>query len=138
MSTSAVVTNVVVNVENVEEGRKCLSYGDVICATSYLCSLDCLCCGAIICDISTICLIVYTIVGTANGSTLPLIILCSLTSMFSYSLFTLKLEVPPSSTLFFLLRALLEKFVVAFFFSGVVYISSVFLTVVNGFYGFSF
>jgi hypothetical protein len=45
--------------------------------------------------------------------------------MLSYSLFTLELEAPPSSTLFFLLRTLLGEFVVAFFlFSNFIYISS--------------
>jgi hypothetical protein len=81
-----------------------------------------------------------TTVGTIDGSIMPLTIFCALESVLFYSLFTLKLEAPPSSTLFFLLRALLGKFNVAFFlFSNVVYISSlVLLTLVDGFYGFSF
>jgi hypothetical protein len=49
-------------------------------------------------------------------------------------------RVPPSSTLLFFLRTLLKEFATTFFlFSSVVYISSlVFLTLVDGFYGFSF
>jgi len=59
--------------------------------------------------------------------------------MLSYSLFILELEAPPS-TLFFLLRTLLEEFDATFFlFSSVVFISSlVLLTLVGGFCGFSF
>jgi hypothetical protein len=46
----------------------------------------------------------------------------------SYSLFTLKHEAPPSSTLFFFLKAFLGEFVATFFlFSSVVYISSLVL-----------
>jgi uncharacterized membrane protein YwzB len=55
-----------------------------------------------------------TIVGTAYGSTLPLIIFCALKSMLSYSLFIPKPEVPPSSTMIFFLRALLGEFVATF------------------------
>jgi hypothetical protein len=60
--------------------------------------------------------------------------------MFSYSFFTPKPKAPPSSTLFFLLRALIGKSVVAFFlFSSVVYNSSlVLLTLAGGFCGLSF
>jgi len=60
--------------------------------------------------------------------------------MLSYSLFTLELKALPSSTLFFLLRTLLGKSAIAFFwFSNVAYISSlVFFTLVNGLRGFSF
>jgi hypothetical protein len=60
--------------------------------------------------------------------------------VLSYSLFTLELEVAPSSITFFLLKALLRESTVAFFlFSNVVCISSlVLLTLVGGFYGFSF
>ncbi len=109
----------------------CLSYGDVIYGTSYLYSLGCLSYGDVVCGISTIYLvtyttinIVYTIIGIVDGSTLPLIILCALTFVFSCSLFILELEVF-SSTLFFLLRTLLRKYVLAFFlFSNVFYISS--------------
>jgi hypothetical protein len=58
----------------------------------------------------------------------------------SCSLFTFELEVPLSSTLFFLLRTLLGESSVAFFlFSSVIYISSlVFLTLASGFYWLSF
>jgi hypothetical protein len=92
-------------------------------------------------------LVAYTIVGTAfttigtvDGSIMPLTIFCALKFVLFYSLFTLKLEASPSSTLFFVSRALLGKSNVAFFlFSNVVYISSlVLLTFVDGFYGFSF
>jgi hypothetical protein len=60
--------------------------------------------------------------------------------VLSCSFFTLELEAPLSSTLFFLLKTLLGEFVVAFFmFSSVVYISFlVLLSLVGGFYGLSF
>jgi len=81
----------------------CLSYGDVIYGTSYLCSLSCVSCGIIICGISIVYLVACTIVGiafttinSANGSTMPLIIFYAFISMLSYSLFTPKLEAPPS------------------------------------------
>jgi hypothetical protein len=72
----------------------------------------------------------FTIVDTANGSTLPFIIFYALGFVLSYSLFTPKPKAPPSSTLLFLLRTLLGEFSGIFFlFSNVVYISSlVFLT----------
>jgi len=123
-----------------------LSCGDVICGTSCLYSLDHVSCGIIICGISSVCPIAYTTIGIAittigiaNGSTLPLIIFCALRYVFSYSLFILELEVPPSSTLFFLLRSLFGESIVAFFlFSNVVSISSlVLLTLVGSFCGFS-
>jgi hypothetical protein len=62
-----------------------------------------------------------TTIGTTNGSTLPLIILCALTygSHVPSSLLSMKLLLPQ------LLRTLLGKFVIAFFlFSGVICISS--------------
>jgi hypothetical protein len=88
----------------------------------------------------TIINIACTNVGTANGAIFPLITFCALDFMLSYSLLIPKPKAPPSSALFFLLRALLGDFVVAFFlFSSVVYISSlVFFTLAGGFYGFSF
>jgi hypothetical protein len=54
--------------------------------------------------------------------------------------FILEPETPPSSTLFFFLKALHGKSIVAFFlFSSVVCISLlVLLTLANGFYGLSF
>jgi hypothetical protein len=60
--------------------------------------------------------------------------------VLSCSLFILKHEAPPSSTLFFLLRALLgESIVTLFRFYSVIYISSlVLLTLVGGFFGLSF
>ncbi len=66
---------------------------------------------------------------------LPLIIFCALKYVFSCSLFIVGLEVPPSSTLFFLLKALLGKYAAPFFlFFNVIYISSlVFLTLANDF-----
>jgi hypothetical protein len=71
---------------------------------------------------------------------MPFIIFYALKSMLSCSFFTLEPEVPPSSTLFFLLRTLLGKFAIAFFlFSSDVYISSlVLLTLAHGFFGLSF
>jgi hypothetical protein len=59
--------------------------------------------------------------------------------MLYCSLFIPELEAFPSSTLFFLLRALLGEFTTTFFlFSSVVYISSlVLLTSAGGFYGLS-
>jgi hypothetical protein len=66
-----------------------------------------------------------TIVGIANGSTLPLIIFCVFTSVFSCLFFTREPKAPPSSTLLFFLRAFLSEFVATFFlFSSVIYISS--------------
>jgi hypothetical protein len=81
-----------------------------------------------------------TIVGTVDGSTLPLIIFCAPTFVLSCSLFTLELEAPPSSTLFFLLQAFFGEFVTTFFlFSSVVYIFSlILLTFARGLCGFSF
>ncbi len=125
----------------------CLSYGDVICGISYLCSLGYLSCGDVIYDIVVVCLttcttsdIALTIVGTVDGSILPLIIFYAFKSVHSYSLFIPEPKSPPSSTLFFLLRVLLEEFVATFFlFSSVVYISSlVLLTLADGFHGLSF
>jgi len=82
--------------------------------------------------IVTICLITYTtintivtIVGATNGSILPLIIFYVTKSIFSYSLFTFEPKALCSSTLFFLLKALLRESMVAFFlFFNVIYISS--------------
>ncbi len=113
----------------------CPSYGDVIYGISCLCSLGCLFCGDVICGIvvvyltaCTIINIALTIVGTVDGSTLPLIIFCAFKYVLSYSLFIFKPKAPPSSTLFFFLRALFGKYVAAFFIlSNVVYISSLVL-----------
>ncbi len=100
-----------------------MSYGDVIRGTFEVYPVTCTTVG-----------IVPTIVDTINGSTLPLIILCALTSMLSRSLFILEAQVPPSSTLFFLLKTFLRKSTTTFFlFSSVVFISSiVLLTLVDG------
>jgi hypothetical protein len=101
--------------------------GDVICGTSYLYSLSCLSCGDVICGTFTVYLATYTTIGTKDGSTLPVIILCAFPSMISRS-FIPKPKAPLSSTLFFLLRALLKNYVAAFFlFSNVVYTSSLVL-----------
>ncbi len=124
-----------------------LSCEDAICCTLGLCSLNCVSCGVGIYGIFVVYLATYatigttlTNVGTTNGSTLPLIIFYALKFMISCSLFTPKPKASPSSTLFFLLKALLGKFVATFFiFSNLVYISSLVLkTLVGGFYGFSF
>jgi len=82
----------------------------------------------------------HTIVGIVDGFTLPLVIFYALAFAFSYFVFTTEFEAPPSSTLFFLLITLYVEFVIAFFlFSSLVCISSlVILTLVGGFYGFSF
>ncbi len=125
----------------------CLSYGDVIYGTSYFYSFACLSCGDVICDTFVICLVACTTVGTTcttigteDGSTLPLIIFYAHTYVLSCSLFNLEPEALPSSTLFFLLIALLGESIATFFiFSNAIYISSlVILTLTNGFYGFSF
>jgi len=125
----------------------CLSYGDVICGISYLCSFGYLYCGDVICGIAIVFLTTwtiggttFTIVGTTNGSTLPLIIFYALKFVLSCSLFIPKLKVRPSSTLFFLLRAFLGESVTTFFlFSNVVCIFSlVLLTLASGFFRLSF
>jgi hypothetical protein len=124
-----------------------LSCEDAICSTSSLCSLRCVSNGISIYGIFvvylTTCTIVdtgVTTVGTANGSTLPLIIIYALKYVLSCSLFILEFEAPPSSTLFFLLRTLLGEFAETFFlFSSAAYISSlVLLTLVGNFCGFTF
>jgi len=108
--------------------------------TSCLYSLSSFSRGNVICGIFIVYLVACTTIGTVNGSILPLIIFCALTFVLSCSFFTFEPKVPPSSTLFFLLRALLGESVAAFFlFFNVVCISSlVLLTLVDGFYGFSF
>ncbi len=124
-----------------------LSCEDAICSTSNLCSLRCVSNGISIYGIFvvylTTCTIVdtgVTTVGTANGSTLPLIIIYALKYVLSCSLFILEFEAPPSSTLFFLLRTILGEFAETFFlFSSAAYISSlVLLTLVGNFCGFTF
>jgi hypothetical protein len=106
-----------------------LSYGNVIYGTSIVCPATC-----IIVDTA------HTIVNTTDGSIHPFIIFCAFTSMLSCSLFTHNPEAPPSSTLIFFFKIFLGEFVVTFFlFSNVIYISSlVLLTLVGGFFGFSF
>ncbi len=99
----------------------CPSCGDVICGISCLCSFCCVSYGNVICGIVVVSLTTYitvgitlTIVGIADGSIMPLIIFCALKFVLSCSLFTLKLEAPPS-TLFFLFKTLLGKFATTFF-----------------------
>ncbi len=125
----------------------CLFFGDVICGISCLCSLGCLSYGDVIYGTTTICLTAcitsdttLTTIGIVDGSILPLIIFCALKFVLSYSLFILEPKAPPSSILFFLLRALFEKSATAFFlFSSVIYISSlILLTLAGGFCGLSF
>jgi hypothetical protein len=118
----------------------CVSFSDVIYGIFCLCCLSCLSCGNVTYGTVIGYLIALTIVGTANGSILPLIIFYALKFVLSCSLFTPKTKAPPSWTLFFLLRAFIGEFATTFFlFSNVVYISSlVLLTLANGFYGFSF
>ncbi len=115
---------------------KSLSYGDVIYGAFVVCLATCTTIGIIHTIVGT----TRTTVGTIDHSILPFIIFCALTFVLSCSFFILQLKVPPSLTLFFFLRTLLGKFVVAFFlFSNVVCISSlVLLTLAGGFYGFSF
>ncbi len=112
-----------------------------------LCSLSYLSCGDVICGMSVICLTTCTTIGTtcinvstSNGAILPLTTFYAFTSMLSYSLLTPEPKVPPSSTLFFLLRALLGDSTAPFFiFSNVIFISSlIHFTLVSSFYGFSF
>ncbi len=106
----------------------CLSCGDVICGTSAVYMAACT-------TIST----TYTNVGTLDGATLPFITFCALTSMFSCSRLTFEPKGPPSSTLFFLLRALLGDSIVAFFlFSNATYNSIIIFTLAGGFCELSF
>ncbi len=125
----------------------CFFCDNFICSIFCLYSLGCLSCGDVICGIVAACLtacttsgITLTIIGIAYGSILHLIVFCALKFVLSCSLFILKHEAPPSSTLFFLLRALLgESIVTLFRFYSVIYISSlVLLTLVGGFFGLSF
>jgi hypothetical protein len=104
-------------------------------------------CGDVIYGIVVVYIITYIIVGSAlttigttNGSILPLIIFRAIKSMLSCSLFTPKHEAPPSSTLLFFLKTLLEEFVVTFLLLySIIYISSlILLTSTDGFCGFSF
>ncbi len=94
----------------------CLSYDDVVYNISCLCSLGCFTYGDVVYGIVTMYLTTFTIsgialttIGTTYGAILPLIIFCAFKYVLSCTLFTPKLEAPPSSTLFFLLRELLGK-----------------------------
>ncbi len=121
----------------------CSTFGDLVSLSFlifFLYSLICLSYGNNICGALTLCLLNYTNVGIANGSTFPFVIFWALNSVLSYFFLTPHLEVPPYSTLLFLFRAFLGNFVATFLlFSNVVYISSlVLLTLVCGFYGLFF
>ncbi len=127
--------------------RNCFSCGNVICGIHYLYSVSCLSFGDVICGIVGVYLTAQTTGGTtlttigiANGSTLTLIIFYALKFVLSYSLFTFEPKTPPSSILFFLLKALLRESITIFFlFSNVFNIFFVvFLTLTSGFYGLSF
>ncbi len=90
--------------------------------TSSFYSLNCFSCGDVIYGIAKVYLTAYTTISTiitivsiTDGSTLPLIIFYALKSILSYSIFILEPKAPPSSTLFFLLRALLGESMAAFF-----------------------
>jgi hypothetical protein len=123
---------------------KCYSLFGNLMSCSFLISsfysLNCLSYGDVIYDIPRVFLIAYaiistviTIVGTTYGSILPL------KCILSCSVFILEPEAPPSSTLFFLLRTLIGESMATFFlFFSIIYISSVFLTLTNGFCGLSF
>jgi hypothetical protein len=104
-------------------------------------------CEDVISSTIVVCLIAYTTggitfttIGSINGSTLLFIIFCAFKYVLPCSFFTLELEAPLSSILFFLLKALLGESVAAFFlFFNVVYISSlVLLTLAGGLHGLSF
>ncbi len=113
-----------------------LSYGDVICGIFVINLTSCTTVGTAFAIVG----IALTTVGIADGSTLPLIIFYAFRFMLSCSLLTLEPKAPPSSTMFFLLRTLIEKFATSFFlFSNVICISSlVLLTLAGGFCAFSF
>ncbi len=108
--------------------------------TFYLCSFSCFSRGNVICNTFTNYLATCTIIGTADGATMPLITFYALAYVLSYSLLTLEHEAPPCLTLFFFLRTHFGNYAATFFlFSNDVYISSLVLfTLGVGFYGFSF
>jgi hypothetical protein len=125
----------------------CFSYGNVIYGVSCLYSLNCLSRGDVIYGTTRVYIIAYTTVGialttvgTIDGSILPFIIFCAFKFVLLCSLFTSEPKAFPSSTMFFLLKALLGEFVATFFmFSSVVYISSLLLlTFASGFRKLSF
>jgi hypothetical protein len=106
----------------------CLSCGDVICGTIVVYLFSCTTIGT-----------TFTIVGTTMFHSALHHFLC-LEYVLSCSFFTIELEVPLSSTLFFLLKTLLGKSTIVFFlFFNVVYTSFlVLLTLVGGLCGLSF
>ncbi len=112
------------------------SYGTIIYGTFCVNSFNYPSCGDVICGTSIIYLaactpisITHTIVGTINGSTLPLIIFCALTFVLSFSYFIPVPKAFLSSTLFFFLRAFFGKSATTFFlFSNNVFFSTPFLS----------
>ncbi len=92
-------------------------------------------CGNDTCGTYTLCLLVGTNAGIANGAILPFIILCACAFVHSYFFLTPNHEAPHFSTLFFLLRSFLGDFFITFsLFSNAACISSlVLLTLACGF-----
>ncbi len=127
--------------------RNYFSCGDVIYGIYCLYSLSCLSYGDVIYGTIGVYLITQTTSGTTlttvgivDDSTLPLIIFYALKFVLSYSLFILEPKVPPSSTLFFLLKACLgESTAIFFLLSNALSISSlILLTLAGGLCGLSF
>jgi len=122
---------------------KCSSpFGNLVSCpllTFYPCSFICLSCRYVIYGTYVVCLVARTIIGTIDGATLPLVIFCTLSYVFSHSLLILEPEALPSSDLVFSLKTLLGDPATYFFlFSNVVCISSLVLfTLANGLCGFS-
>ncbi len=97
------------------------SCGDVIYGTFCFSSLSCPFCGDVIWGTSIVYMVTCTTISTtcttiniAYGSTLPLIIFCALTYVVFCSFF-IEPKTPLSSTLFFILKALLVEFATTFF-----------------------
>ncbi len=113
--------------------------GTILFFTFFLYSLIYLSCGDDIYGTSTFYLPISTN-GTIDGATLPLIIFWACASMLSCFFLTLDPKAPPSSILFFFLRALLGNFATTLFlYSNVTCISSlILLALTYGFCGFSF
>ncbi len=105
--------------------------------TLCLCTLNCLSCGDVLCGTFVLCLVAYSNVGTTYGATLPFIIFCACAFVLLCSFLVHDHEAPPSSTLFFHLRAFLVDFVAIFLiFSSVICIYFlVLLTLACGFCG---
>jgi hypothetical protein len=75
-------------------------------------------------------LVACTPISTTNGSTLPFIILCALTYVFFYSLFTLEPEAHPSS-IFFFMSTYCKVYLTSFLFSNVVSISLILIPLIQ-------